>query len=62
AEIGNYLGMTLETVSRAFARLARGGLIRFDAKGRRDIAIPSVDALAEFVAESIIPAQRPTLQ
>ena len=23
AEIGNYLGMTLETVSRAFSRLAR---------------------------------------
>ena len=27
AEIGNYLGMTLETVSRLFSRLARDGLI-----------------------------------
>jgi len=27
AEIGNYLGMTLETVSRTFSRLARDGLI-----------------------------------
>ncbi|VTU32634.1 Fumarate and nitrate reduction regulatory protein [Variovorax sp. PBS-H4] len=33
AEIGNYLGMTLESVSRAFSRLARGDVIRFIEKG-----------------------------
>ena len=40
AEIGNYLGMTLETVSRAVARLARTDVIRFAEKGRREIQIP----------------------
>jgi CRP/FNR family transcriptional regulator, anaerobic regulatory protein len=62
AEIGTYLGMTLETVSRAFTRLARDGLIRFDEKGRRDIAIPSIDALAEFVRRSVDPPAARTLQ
>jgi CRP/FNR family transcriptional regulator, anaerobic regulatory protein len=57
AEIGTYLGMTLETVSRAFSRLARDGLIRFDERGRRDIAIPSIDALAEFVRRSVNPPE-----
>jgi CRP/FNR family transcriptional regulator len=62
AEIATYLGMTLETVSRAFTRLARDGLIRFDEKGRREIAIPSVDALAQFVQRSLGPAENLTLQ
>jgi CRP/FNR family transcriptional regulator, anaerobic regulatory protein len=56
AEIGNYLGMTLETVSRALSRLARGKLIHFAEKGRRDISIPEVDALADFVQASLAPA------
>src|SRR5437762_1033058 len=56
AEIGNYLGMTLETVSRALSRLARCELIHFAEKGRRDIRIPHVDALSEFVHRSITPA------
>jgi CRP/FNR family transcriptional regulator len=45
AEIGSYLGMTLESVSRALSRLAQRGLIRFVQKGRREISIPSLDAL-----------------
>jgi CRP/FNR family transcriptional regulator, anaerobic regulatory protein len=49
AEIGNYLGMTLETVSRALRRLADSGHIRFDEKGRRDISIPSLQALRELI-------------
>src|SRR6202008_748349 len=60
AEIGNYLGMTLETVSRALSRLARGDLSRFEEKGRRDIHIPAVGGLADFVQNCIAPA--PTLQ
>src|SRR5690606_17791698 len=51
AEIGNYLGMTLETVSRAFSRLERGKVIRFREKGRRDIEIPELDALTAFIQD-----------
>ena len=60
AEIGNYLGMTLETVSRALSKLARDKVIAFTAKGRRDVAIPDVKALSAFVQRCIAPA--PTLQ
>jgi CRP/FNR family transcriptional regulator len=60
AEIGNYLGMTLETVSRALSRLARDKVIGFASKGRRDVHIPSVDALSAFVQRSLSPA--PMLQ
>ncbi|MCU0921542.1 MAG: Crp/Fnr family transcriptional regulator [Burkholderiaceae bacterium] len=56
AEIGNYLGMTLETVSRALSRLARCQLIHFAEKGRRDIQIPQVEALADYVQRSLAPA------
>jgi len=60
AEIGNYLGMTLETVSRALSRLARDKVIGFATKGRRDVHIPNVDALSAFVQRSLSPA--PMLQ
>jgi len=49
AEIGNYLGMTLETVSRALSKLARDKVIAFDGKGRREVHIPDVAALAALV-------------
>ncbi|MFT3804775.1 MAG: Crp/Fnr family transcriptional regulator [Burkholderiaceae bacterium] len=49
AEIGNFLGMTLETVSRALSRLARLQLIRFDERRRREIRIPDAGALTLFV-------------
>ena len=32
AEIGNYLGLELETVSRLFSRLAREGLLQVDGR------------------------------
>jgi len=60
AEIGNYLGMTLETVSRALSRLARDNVIAFVEKGRRDVHIPDVSALSAFVQRCLAPA--PTLQ
>jgi CRP/FNR family transcriptional regulator len=60
AEIGNYLGMTLETVSRALSRLARDKVIGFASKGRRDVQIPSIAALSAFVQRCLAPA--PTLQ
>jgi CRP/FNR family transcriptional regulator len=49
AEIGNHLGMTLESVSRALSRLARQQLIGFADGARREIRIPDVGALAAFV-------------
>lgn len=49
AEIGNYLGLTLETVSRVLSRLARAELIAFNEKSRRDICIPDFHALAAYV-------------
>ena len=55
AEIGNYLGLTLETVSRALSRLARIELIHFAEKGRRELRIPDVTALAAFVQRSLMP-------
>jgi CRP/FNR family transcriptional regulator len=56
AEIGNYLGMTLETVSRALSRLARIKVIEFAEKGRREISIPEVGALGDFVQRCLLPA------
>jgi CRP/FNR family transcriptional regulator len=56
AEIGNYLGMTLESVSRALSRLARASVIRFPEKGRRDIQIPEVGALHAFIERCTAPA------
>jgi CRP/FNR family transcriptional regulator, anaerobic regulatory protein len=49
AEIGNYLGLTLESVSRALSRLARQHLIGFADGARREICIPDLAALAAFV-------------
>jgi CRP/FNR family transcriptional regulator len=62
AEIGNYLGMSLETVSRALSKLARLGLISFTEKGRRDVCIPDVRALDAFIQHAGPPAQSATLQ
>lgn len=59
AEIGNGLGLTLETVSRALSRLARENLIAFDEKGRRELRIPDLGALAAFVLRVLSP---PVLQ
>jgi CRP/FNR family transcriptional regulator, anaerobic regulatory protein len=49
AEIGQQLGLTLESVSRAFSRLARERLIHFPDRGRREVAISDMQALAGFV-------------
>ena len=56
AEIGNYLGMTLETVSRALSRLARDQVISFASKGRREVSIASANALTAFVQRCLAPA------
>lgn len=56
AEIGNFLGMKLETVSRALSRLARDKVIGFSEKGRRDVEIPDIAALSAFVDRSLAAA------
>jgi CRP/FNR family transcriptional regulator len=55
AEIGNYLGMTLESVSRALSKLARDKVIAFAEKGRREVRIPDVRALSAFVQRCAAP-------
>ena len=52
ADMGRYLGLTLESVSRALSRLARCGVIEFNERGRRDISIPSLRALNDFIRHS----------
>ncbi|MET0335411.1 MAG: helix-turn-helix domain-containing protein [Rhizobacter sp.] len=61
AEIGNYLGMKLETVSRALSRLARDHVIEFSENGRRDVRIPDLAVLAAFVQRCLSP-ETATLQ
>jgi CRP/FNR family transcriptional regulator, anaerobic regulatory protein len=56
AEIGNYLGMTVESVSRALSRLARANVIVFAEKGRREVRIPDVRGLTAFVQNCLAPA------
>jgi CRP/FNR family transcriptional regulator len=45
-EIGNYLGLTLETVSRLLSRFQREGLL---AVQQRDVEIRNTDRLMEMV-------------
>jgi CRP/FNR family transcriptional regulator, anaerobic regulatory protein len=61
ADMGDYLGLTLESVSRALSRLARSGVIEFNERGRRDIGIPSLAALSEFIQNIADPSGQ-TLQ
>jgi len=49
AEVGNYLGMTLETVSRLFSRLAREGLIKVQ---HRSIKILDLESLNRRLAQN----------
>jgi CRP/FNR family transcriptional regulator len=45
ADMADYLGLTIETVSRQFTRLKTSGLIRI--LSSREIMVPDLDALAE---------------
>lgn len=44
-EMADYLGLTLETVSRQMSALKRDGIITLD--GKRQVTIPSIDALMD---------------
>lgn len=58
AEMGNYLGMTLESVSRALSRLARERVIDFAEKGRRHVRIAEARALDAYIERSLTPASQ----
>lgn len=60
AEIGNFLGMTLESVSRALSGLVRVKVIRFDDPARRHILIPDLRALADYTQGRMAAARQPT--
>jgi len=62
AEIGNFLGMKLETVSRALSRMARDQVIRFSENGRRDVHIPSLALLDAFIQRCVAPQVSTKLQ
>jgi CRP/FNR family transcriptional regulator len=49
AEIGGHIGLRLESVSRAIASLEREHLIHFESRSRRNISIPDLPALREYV-------------
>lgn len=49
ADIGDFLGIRLESVSRSLSKLAQCGIIAFHDRGRRDISILDIDALSDFV-------------
>ncbi len=45
AEIADYIGLTIETVSRHFTKLRTDGVIQIESN--RDITVPDIDILAE---------------
>ncbi|MCB1668405.1 MAG: fumarate/nitrate reduction transcriptional regulator Fnr [Pseudomonadales bacterium] len=47
SDIGNYLGLTLETVSRVFSRLQKSDILRVD---KKEIEILNMDALKALTA------------
>jgi CRP/FNR family transcriptional regulator len=51
-EIGNHLGLRVESVSRAFMRLAREGVIGFAEWSHREVQIRDADALMRFVSKA----------
>ena len=48
-EIGNYLGLTIETISRLFSRFAREGLIKVH---QRDVCILDMQAIKELAGQT----------
>lgn len=47
-DIADYLGLTIETVSRAIAKLHRAGALKFIGNTQRDIVITNREGLARF--------------
>jgi CRP/FNR family nitrogen fixation transcriptional regulator len=47
-DIADYLGLTLETVSRALSRMRRAGVLDFISQNQREIVILNRPGLAKF--------------
>jgi CRP/FNR family transcriptional regulator len=62
AEIGNYLGMTLESVSRALSRLARDKVIGFARRGGATCRFPTWGPVGVRAALPGAPRRAPMLQ
>jgi CRP/FNR family transcriptional regulator len=54
-EIGNYLGLAVETVSRLFTRFQEEGLLKVD---RKHIQLLNLDALEAIVARAVADENR----
>jgi CRP/FNR family transcriptional regulator, nitrogen fixation regulation protein len=52
-DIADYLGLTLETVSRVFTDLHRKTILRFDDNRPREVVVLDVKALAELAGERL---------
>jgi CRP/FNR family transcriptional regulator, anaerobic regulatory protein len=52
-EIGNYLGLTIETISRLFSRFARDGVIKVN---QREVRILDLEAIKELAGQPCTPS------
>ncbi len=50
-EIGNYLGLTIETVSRLFSKFQRNGLVKINRKAIRLENLPAIHAICDGFSE-----------
>jgi CRP/FNR family nitrogen fixation transcriptional regulator len=55
-DIADYLGLTLETVSREISKFHRKDILKFEDTTQRHIVVPDVQALAELADEPGAPA------
>lgn len=60
AEIGSYLGLTMESISRGFARLARRGLVDVRRRRLRIVDLPRLRAFATGHPDGHAPMRRTT--
>ena len=58
SDIGDFLGIRLESVSRSLSKLAHCGIIAFNDRGRRDISILDLKALSTFVQRDADPSHK----
>jgi CRP-like cAMP-binding protein len=60
-DIADYLGLTLETVSRAMSEFRRENILKFEGATHRHIVVLNVQALAELADEPASTSESVTL-